>query len=232
MVACFLYLILSYDFMSNSYWESFKEQNKDSWHFDPSAKSEDFVYVGRLKTDFKPLLDLMSDDKNYKKYVIVEKIKEYGVLSDRIKAFNEWGYNENNTRSLQITDSEFPEIFEPYKKFAGFGDCKVVALKQYPGQFLPWHEDTYVGFRQEFNVPDDVQITRYSLFLEDWNWGHYFTAGNNVMHQWKQGDILELKPRMHHATCNAGMIPKLTMTITGTITEEFLRKKEAGIFEY
>ena len=218
--------------MSNSYWESFKEQNKDSWHFDPSAKSEDFVYVGRLKTDFKPLLDLMSDDKNYKKYVIVEKIKEHGVLSDRIKAFNEWGYNENNTRSLQITDSEFPEIFEPYKKFAGFGDCKVVALKQYPGQFLPWHEDTYVGFRQEFNVPDDVQITRYSLFLEDWNWGHYFTAGNNVMHQWKQGDILELKPRMHHATCNAGMIPKLTMTITGTITEEFLRKKEAGIFEY
>ena len=218
--------------MSNSYWESFKEQNKDSWHFDPSAKSEDLVYVGRLKTDFKPLLDLMSDDKNYKKYVIVEKIKEHGVLSDRIKAFNEWGYNENNTRSLQITDSEFPEIFEPYKKFAGFGDCKVVALKQYPGQFLPWHEDTYVGFRQEFNVPDDVQITRYSLFLEDWNWGHYFTAGNNVMHQWKQGDILQLKPRMHHATCNAGMVPKLTMTITGTITEEFLRKKEAGIFEY
>ena len=218
--------------MSNSYWESFKEQNKDSWHFDPSAKSEDLVYVGRLKTDFKPLLDLMSDDKNYKKYVIVEKIKEHSVLSDRIKAFNEWGYNENNTRSLQITDSEFPEIFEPYKKFAGFGDCKVVALKQYPGQFLPWHEDTYVGFRQEFNVPDNVKVTRYSLFLEDWNWGHYFTAGNNVMHQWKQGDILELKPRMHHATCNAGMIPKLTMTITGTITEEFLRKKEAGIFEY
>ena len=218
--------------MSNSYWESFKEQNKDSWHFDPSAKSEDFVYVGRLKTDFKPLLDLMADDKNYKEYVIVEKIKKHGVLSDRIKAFNEWGYNENNTRSLQITDSEFPEIFEPYKKFAGFGDCKVVALKQYPGQFLPWHEDTYVGFRQEFNVPDNVKVTRYSLFLEDWNWGHYFTAGNNVMHQWKQGDILELKPRMHHATCNAGMIPKLTMTITGTITEEFLRKKEAGIFEY
>ena len=37
---------------------------------------------------------------------------------------------------------------------------------------------------------------------------------------------------MHHVTCNAGMEPKLTMTITGTVTEEFLRKKEAGIFEY
>jgi len=218
--------------MANSYWESFKEKNKDNWHFDPSAKSEDFTYIGRLKTNFKPLLDLMSDDKNYKEYIIVEKIKEHGVLTDRIKAFKEWGFNEHNTKSLQITDSEFPEIFEPYKKFAGFGDCKVVALKQYPGQFLPWHEDTYVGFRQEFNVPDDVKVTRYSLFLEDWNWGHYFAAGNNVIHQWKQGDFLELKPSMHHVTCNAGMTPKLTMTITGTVTEEFLRKKEAGIFEY
>ena len=218
--------------MSNSYWESFKEQNKDLWHFDPSVKSEDFAYVGRLKTSFKPLLDLMSDDKNYKEYVIVDKIKGHDVLSDRIKAFNEWGFNEHNTKSLQITDSEFPEIFEPYKKFAGFGNCKVVALKQYPGQFLPWHEDTYVGFKKEFNVSDDAQITRYSLFLEDWHWGHYFGGGNNIMHQWKQGDIIELKPKMHHITCNAGMIPKLTMTITGTVTEEFLRKKEAGIFEY
>ena len=218
--------------MSNSYWESFKEKNKDIWHFDPSVESEDFTHIGRLKTNFKPLLDLMSDDKNYKEYIIVEKIKEHTILTDRIKAFKEWGFNEHNTKSLQITDSEFPEIFEPYKKFAGFGNCKVVALKQYPGQFLPWHEDTYVGFKKEFNVPDDGQITRYSLFLEDWHWGHYFGAGNNIMHQWKQGDIIELKPNMHHTTCNSGMIPKLTMTITGTVTEEFLRKKEAGIFEY
>ena len=116
--------------MSN-YWQSFVEQNKNLWHFDPSIKSQDFTYIGRLKTDFKPLLDLMSDDKNFKKYIMAQQIKEHKTeLSERIKAFNEWGCNENNTRSLQITDSEFPEIFEPYKKFAGFGDCKVVALKQ------------------------------------------------------------------------------------------------------
>jgi len=52
------------------------------------------------------------------------------------------------------------------------------------------------------------------------------------MHQWKQGDIIEIPLQMHHVTCNAGMEPKLTMTITGTVTEEFLHKKEVGIFEY
>ena len=217
----------------NDYWQSFIEQNKNLWHFDPSVKSQDFSYIGRLKTDFKPLLDLMSDDKNFQEYVIAQQIKEHKAeLSERIVAFNEWGFNEHNTKSLQITDSEFPEVFEPYKKFAGFGDCKVVALKQHPGQFLPWHEDTYVGFKKEFNIPNDVKVTRYSLFLKDWQWGHFFSAGNSIMHQWKQGDIIELKPKMHHTTCNAGMVPKLTMTITGTVTEEFLRKKEEGIFEY
>ena len=217
----------------NDYWQSFIEQNKNLWHFDPSVKSQDFSYIGRLKTDFKPLLDLMSDDKNFQEYVIAEQIKEHKAeLSERIVAFNEWGFNEHNTKSLQITDSEFPEVFEPYKKFAGFGDCKAVALKQHPGQFLPWHEDTYVGFKKEFNIPNDVKVTRYSLFLKDWQWGHFFSAGNSIMHQWKQGDIIELKPKMHHTTCNAGMVPKLTMTITGTVTEEFLRKKEERIFEY
>tara|TARA_Y100001936_G_scaffold225417_1_gene243884 strand:+ start:28746 stop:29402 length:657 start_codon:yes stop_codon:yes gene_type:complete len=218
--------------MDNSYWLSFKEENKDKWHFDPSRDSQDFTYLGRLKTNFTPLLDLMKDDKNFTEFRIVEEIKEHGTLSERIKGFREWGFTEHNTKSLQITDKEFPEILKPFKEFAGFGDCNVVALKQYPGQFLPWHQDTYVGFRKDYDVPDDVEVTRYSLMLEDWKWGHYFLAGNSVFHQWKQGDIIELPPKMHHVTCNGGMEPKLTMTITGTITEKFLKRKESKIFEY
>ena len=72
---------------------------------------------------------------------------------------------------------------------------------------------------------------RYSLFLEDWTWGHYFAAGNNIIHQWKQGDIIELPNQMHHVTCNAGMEPKLTMTITGSVTDVFLERKKVGKFE-
>ena len=219
--------------MNNSYWLSFKEENKDNWHFDPSQKVQDFTYLGRVKTDFGPLIDLMKNDKNFTEYIMVQNIEKHdSKLSQRIQGFRDWGFSEHNTKSLQITDKEFPEIFKPFKEFAGFEECNVVALKQYPGQFLPWHEDTYVGFRKDYGVPDDVQVTRYSLMLEDWKWGHYFLAGNSVFHQWKQGDIIELPPKMHHVTCNAGMEPKLTMTITGTVTDEFLKIKESGIFEY
>jgi hypothetical protein len=219
----------------NEYWEQFVKDNRDSWHFDPKKESEDYEYIGRLKTDFEPLLSLMKDDKNYKEFIIAEKNNEFpddSVVNKKVQQFKDWGYSEHNTASLQITDDEYPEIFEPYKKFTGFGKSTVVALKQYPGQFLPWHQDTYVGFRKRFNVPDDVEVTRYSLVLEDWHWGHYFLAGNSVFHQWKQGDIIKLPPRMHHVTCNAGIIPKLTMTITGTVTDEFLEKKKKKNFEF
>ena len=32
--------------MGTSYWESFKEQNKDMWHFDPKQKTQDFTHIG------------------------------------------------------------------------------------------------------------------------------------------------------------------------------------------
>ena len=220
----------------NEYWENFVKENKDvSWHFDPGKKTQDYTYVGRLKTDFQPLLDLMKDDKNFKEFIIASKNDEFpdnSTVNEKAQAFRDWGYNEYNTSSLQITDEQFPEIFEPYKKFAGFGECTAVALKQNPGQFLPWHHDTYVGFRKKFNVPDDVEVSRYSLFLEDWHWGHYFLCGNSVFHQWKQGDFVQMPLKMHHTTCNGGITPKLTMTITGTVTDEFLQKKKNGKFEY
>ena len=219
----------------SAYWENFVKENKDSWHFDPGKNTQDYTYIGRLKTDFQPLLDLMKDDKNFKEFIIASKNDEFpdnSTVNEKAQAFRDWGYNEYNTSSLQITDEQFPEIFEPYKKFAGFGECTVVALKQNPGQFLPWHHDTYVGFRKKFNVPDDVEVSRYSLFLEDWHWGHYFLCGNSVFHQWKQGDFVQMPLKMHHTTCNGGIVPKLSMTITGTVTDDFLQKKKNGKFEY
>ena len=221
--------------MGTSYWESFKEQNKDMWHFDPKQKTQDFTHIGTLKTNFQPLLDLMKDDKNFKEEIIAAKDDEWkdnSIANQKAQQFREWGYNEHNTSILKISYEEYPEVFEPYVKFAGFGECAAVALKQKPGQFLPWHQDTYIRFRKEFNVPDDVEVTRYSLMLEDWHWGHYFLAGNSVFHQWKQGDFLQMPLKMHHTTCNGGIIPKLTMTITGTVTDELLQKKKNGKFEY
>ena len=217
---------------STSNFEAYREENKDNWHFDPSVKSNDYEYLGKLNVDFNPLLELMKDDKNFKEFRIVEKIGGHEKLNSRIEEFRKWGFSEHNTKSFQMTDKDFPEIFKPYKEFSGLDFCNVVALKQYPGQFLPWHIDTLVGIRKEYDLADDVQVTRYSLVLEDWKWGHYFLAGNSILHQWKQGDIIQLAPNMHHTTCNSGIEPKLTMTVTGVLTEKSKEIKKSKKFEH
>ena len=212
--------------------ENFKERANSSWHFDPSVNSKDFEYLGRLKTNFEPILELMNDDKNFKLIKIVDENVDHPDLTERINEFKKWGFTEHNTKSLQMKDEDFPEIFKPFKEFSGLDFCNVVALKQYPGQCLPWHIDTLVGIRNEYGLSDDTDIVRYSLVLENWKWGHYFLAGNSVLHQWTQGDIIQLPPNMHHTTCNSGMEPKLTMTVTGVVTEKSIELKKSKYFTH
>ena len=66
--------------MGTSYWESFKEQNKDMWHFDPKQKTQDFTHIGTLKTNFQPLLDLMKDDKNLRKKLLRLKMTNGKII--------------------------------------------------------------------------------------------------------------------------------------------------------
>jgi len=217
---------------STSNFESFRKENKSNWHFDPSVESNDYEYLGKLDVNFTPLLELMKDDKNFKEIRIAEENKGHEKLNSRIDEFRKWGFTEHNTKSLQMADKDFPEVFKPFKEFSGLDFCNVVALKQYPGQCLPWHIDTLVGIRNEYGLSDDTDIVRYSLVLEDWKWGHYFLAGNSVLHQWKQGDIIQLPSNMHHTTCNSGMEPKLTMTVTGVVTEKSIELKKSKYFTH
>jgi hypothetical protein len=68
------------------------------------------------------------------------------------------------------------------------------------------------------------KVIRYMVFLKDWDWGHYFGIGNNVIHQWKAGDMITWNPHMHHCGSNAGMSPKITLNITGFIEKDSLHK--------
>ena len=66
------------------------------------------------------------------------------------------------------------------------------------------------------------------ILLEDWSWGHSFTAGNSTITQWKKGDIVYWEPYMFHCGANASMIDKVTLNVTGFKTTDSLhhaRKK-------
>jgi len=205
---------------------NYKKSLKD-WHYDPSIKSIDCQYVGRIKNDLSLFLknidwgpvehgvDIWPEDKL--KPMNVENLS-WGK-KDNITA----GYTEHNTKKYQLFNSPaIPEIFYKIAKSTGLENYSVTLFKQPPGQINPWHFDTYQGVvnkykkdKAELSNEEIKSIKRYLICLEDWNWGHFLQIGNNVLSQWRAGDIYTWEYGMYHTSGNAGQVPKYTAQITG-----------------
>ena len=100
----------------------------------------------------------------------------------------------------------------------------VAIMKQDPGHFNPLHFDTYhtVVDRANLSEDDRFKVKRYLMFLEDWDWGHFVQVGNNVLTNWKAGQIYTWNYGMYHLTANAGKSTKWTCQITGFPNENSL----------
>ena len=219
----------------NRYWEDYKRKYSDKWHFDPLKKNtKDYTFIGNIRANYKTLLKEISKIEKKKTISVVvnsdEKLKKAKQHS-RINSFIEWGYRKEQTKYLQIFSDEYPKLFEKFIKLSRLGYATSSLIKQYPGNIIPWHYDTHVTFRNKIKKYQDLKkkkILRYMVFLTDWDWGHYFCIGNNVIHQWKAGDVITWDPLIHHCGSNAGMSPKITLNITGVVEKNsiHLRKKK------
>lgn len=219
----------------NKYWEEYKIKYNNKWHFDPLKKNtKDYFYIGNIKTNYKILLKEISKIEK-KKYISVVVSSDNKLKRDkanqqgRINTFIDWGYKKEQTKYLQIFSDEYPKLFEKFIKISKLGSATSSLIKQYPGNIIPWHYDTHVTLKNKIkknNVDKNKKIIRYMVFLTDWDWGHYFCVGNNVVHQWKAGDIITWKPHVHHCGSNAGMTPKITLNITGLIEKNSLHLKK------
>ncbi len=216
----------------NEYWKKYKNRFKNQWHFEPLKKNvKDYFYLGNFKADYKKIIKQVSRIEKKKKYSVVvnsdEKLKKTKEHK-RIDSFLDWGYKKEQTKYLQIFSDEYPKLFEKFIKFSKLGCASSSLIKQYPGNTIPWHYDTHVTFKNKIKkdkISKNKKVVRYMVFLTDWDWGHYFCVGNNVVHQWKAGDFITWEPHIHHCGSNAGMTPKITLNITGLIEKNSLHVK-------
>ena len=208
----------------NKYWNQYKYKFKNQWHFNPLKKNtKDFFFIGNIKADYNKILKKISIIEKNKKFSVVvnsdkklKKIKQH----NRIDSFLDWGYKKEQTKYLQIFSDEYPELFEKFINLSQLDSATSSLIKQYPGNTIPWHYDTHVTLKNKIKKNKRLknkQIIRYMVFLTDWDWGHYFCVGNNVVHQWSAGDIITWNPIVHHCGSNAGMTPKITLNVTGLI---------------
>lgn len=103
-------------------------------------------------------------------------------------------YKEDMTEVLDLTKIDFLK------------DCTDVrwwAVKVMPGKCFPGHTDRY---------QDQGEVKRYWMAVEDYHWGHIFVHDNQMLYNYKAGDIFEMPDLMHGAS-NIGLTPKLSIQI-------------------
>lgn len=88
---------------------------------------------------------------------------------------------------------------------------------QQPGELWNLHIDKLGKW-----CPDDPsRVMRVFVQLTDWQPGQFWEFGNYHWNQWLAGDVMCFDwANMPHSTANAGHHPRVTLQITGVITEK------------
>lgn len=147
------------------------------------------------------------------------------TLDYRNEPFND-PESEARWRELGYTQTKFtgdmydmrrpePDWIAPFRKHFQFVNFSWSFYRMSPGTTLPEHSDTYVRFKEIYHVPNDQDVVRVVVFLDDWQSGHYFEIAGHPIVQWRVGDWVMWKNDCPHIAANVGSSDRYTLQITG-----------------
>ena len=115
-------------------------------------------------------------------------------------------------------------VFQRMSQRFALGDCMERIHVQMPGQVWHLHIDKLYKWFPE----DPDKVGRYFIQLTDWEPGQFWEYGNFHWNHWKAGEISTFDwQNVPHSTANAGFHPRVTLQLTGIITDQtrdFLRE--------
>jgi hypothetical protein len=121
---------------------------------------------------------------------------------------------------------QLPESLQTVADAFALADSMARIHVQRPGEL--WHR--HIDKLQKWSPEDPTQVMRVFVQLTDWQPGQFWEYGNYHWNQWLAGDVSTFDwANMPHATANAGHSPRVTLQLTGVITErtrQYLRTLE------
>lgn len=118
---------------------------------------------------------------------------------------------------------ELPPSLQRIETLFGLDDPMSRIHVQMPGQVWNYHLDKL----EKWNPTDPSSVLRLQIALTDWQPGQFWAYGNYNHSMWSAGDVTTFDwQNVPHATANASHHPRVTLQITGVITERtrnFLR---------
>ena len=122
-------------------------------------------------------------------------------------------YKKGNTAIHQRWWNDNELDFIQIGNLLGMEVVTISSIKQPPGQFVPWHRDTFFLLKKKF--PTRSQPVRALIMLEDWKVGHFVQHDNAVFTHWSAGDGYIWDEDILHLGANAGMENKYTFQVSG-----------------
>ena len=187
------------DFTSR--WEYTKATSR--WHFDKSVDEDHakpFKIIGHFAADFSSIIArslahctpttmnnrLRTGEKPFTADLEENDMRQIGLSTDHV-LFNEVRKDDFG--------GDWPVEVKKMIQFLGIQrlGLGVAVHVQFPGQVFPLHIDAfpYLKMNQEQHILDDHPdaAARFTIQLQDWEWGHVWGYGNTYWKQWRRGEI-------------------------------------------
>jgi hypothetical protein len=124
----------------------------------------------------------------------------------------------DDQRTIFRINHELGPTLRKMVDMTGVGDDESRLHIQFPTECFIGHIDRF-----DLNWPNEKpeNLIRIGIMLTDWQQGHFFQFGNYPYQQWRAGDIHTFEYlHVPHYTANCGLTPRVTLFITGIITDK------------
>ena len=204
--------------MTQSAWELTRQRSRyhfDNFKFDPEF--DQVIKLGNINPFWRNELDTVLELAKPKTW------RTRGNGSDRPDLehdqedydLEQFGYGKD----FVVGDLtwEVPAIFDKIAVWFGMDNCKMRLHVQRPGQMWNLHLDKL----EKWNPEDPSKVMRIQIALTDWEPGHFWSYGNHLHSMWRAGDVTTFDwQNLPHSTANAGHGPRITLQITGIVTDK------------
>lgn len=124
------------------------------------------------------------------------------------------GYNRDTV--ITHLNWAIPDSLQRVSDFFGLADCMNRIHVQMPGEVWNLHLDKLYKWCPE----NPERVMRIMIQLTDWQPGQFWEYGTYHHNRWIAGEVTTFDwANLPHSTANAGHHPRVTLQITGVITD-------------
>lgn len=194
-----------------------------SWHFNPKSDDEkSLIHREKIKLSNEDLKNIGSYSESLPEEIgasiyrgELDKYRENDLVWRKLDHIHH-GYRKENTKMKYKRTSydESPNFLRRVIDCTGLKKASAGVIRLEPGNTIPWHYDSHIFYSQS-NNQEPNKAERHIIFPFDWDWGHIYQIGNNVLANWEGGVRYTWPHLRYHLAGNIGISDFVMIAVTG-----------------